>query len=815
VGKLLPKGELHDTHDLVQNWNKDPHVTSLRHRSYTAFCADCHSPYDGSFAESGDDEQRRVFAESKQNITCIGCHNPHELSNAAYVPGLAALQPALPVRPTTYAGNDADFTTTDHREWSDTSEACLQCHRGADRVDLDHANASCIDCHNTFNRNHTPESRQFHDSNQPQLSCRGCHDNATHLMSILYQDPDFLDPKHIHNLRTLPARVRTRYKLIYPGLRAGHTVAVIPGVKPTAPEPDAPRAITTPDLPRATELQALLSRGDHLRMAENTRVQPLRDALLNAPRSTIGHVQLAQAYAEIGEFFASRELLQQAFSLDSSRLLLELPLASDRAQDSGNQVPPDTYSAQARALLPDSLTPTELPLFSWLQVWLAMRDGQFVTAEHIIDATPSGTISGLYRALADLGQGEYRRGRTRLEAYVEAHPENHTSRAALGYLHLAARRTAAAIPPLKQAVLLAPTEGAARLLLGHAHLRNDDPQAAIEAYRGAIAVEPALVEAQFALARAYQSTGRPDVAMEIYRAITQSRPGLFEARIALANSLKLQSDRISFQMASDRESNPPPGTGIGQWKASLSAWEQQRDEYQNLALVELAAAIQIRPAALDAYRQVAEIYRRSGRLEEAERFYQWLARRQPQLWMHDYRLGTIQIAQERYSRAAETLRRVIARAPTDGDSYIALGLALVRAGHLQEAVSTFEQATHYEPYNPALYTNLGAAYAYLGDLEQAQSALERSLQLHSFPLPRVHLTETNLALVHLRAGRREEAAIALRRALHQYAGYPLAQELLEHLMKKPETPGEAWPPAIYNSWLERFGEVTSVGLASE
>ena len=65
AGKILPQDDLHDTHDLVQNWNRDPHVLGVRFRSHNAFCSDCHSPYErGAFTERKEGAATRVFSET-------------------------------------------------------------------------------------------------------------------------------------------------------------------------------------------------------------------------------------------------------------------------------------------------------------------------------------------------------------------------------------------------------------------------------------------------------------------------------------------------------------------------------------------------------------------------------------------------------------------------------------------------------------------------------------------------------------------------------------------------------------------------------
>ena len=141
-GRVLPRDDLHATHDLVQVWNHDPHVTGTRFHSHNALCSRCHSPYDGQFLESAQAIKSRVHTEQKQNITCIACHNPHQVTNSHYVRDQVVLTSPLPPNFQTFHGNDGDFTTTDYKNFSKSEQVCLQCHKGADHIDLDHAHAT-------------------------------------------------------------------------------------------------------------------------------------------------------------------------------------------------------------------------------------------------------------------------------------------------------------------------------------------------------------------------------------------------------------------------------------------------------------------------------------------------------------------------------------------------------------------------------------------------------------------------------------------------------------------------------------------------
>lgn len=817
VGKVLPKGELHATHDLVQDWNADPHVTGVRQHSHNGFCSRCHAPYRGHFQDTAAGNARLVFTEDKQNITCIGCHNPHQLTGPTYRREAVEMSRPLPIRAHTYEGNDDDFTTTDHREWNSSDEVCTRCHRGADRVDLDHANASCNDCHNTFKRNHEPETRLLHDVNQPGISCRGCHADGDHLMAILYRDPVFLAPKHIHNLRTLPQEASAKYGFRYPQLVPAAALATSDrATSPVVADAEDGLAKPTDLLDKVAPLRGLLGEGDHERLAGDAAIGQLQSALIRAPESFERHLALVEAYAQREAFDAARDVLLLGLTMDSSRILLELPF--QRAVESNEE--PNEVRARVDALLPVGTGQTADGLRAWLRGRLALSEGRFADAAKALASAEAsrGNDAGLgfHIALADLGQGRRRAAVKALEANRDRYPDHVATRVGLGFAHLLGRRSSEAVAALQKIVAGGKADATAYVLLGRAYLGQRDAPQAVAAFRDAIAVDDEFLVAWFALARTYQASERLDEAARVYQELIARHPRLFDAHFELAQVLKLLSDRIVYRLKGERESRPPSFTDPAKWRAYLGDWEQQAAKYRDLALSELAIAASLRPSTPDVVHQIAEVYRQSDRLAEAARFYQWLVRVRPDPWFHLYRLGTIRIGQSRFDDAIEVLRQVLQMAPTDGDSYLALGLAQLRAGQLDEAIATLEHGAIYEPFNPALYTNLGAAYGRRGDYERAQAALRRSLELHSFPLPRVHLTETNLALVHARQGAHSDACQALKRALHSYPGYDYAKTLQRELCAAvPTETAGATRDFVLNDSLDRFGEVTTVTFRNE
>lgn len=839
AGKVLPRDDLHDTHALVQIWNRDAHVTGVRFNSHNAFCSRCHSPYQGYFVEAAEGARSRVFTEEKQNVTCIACHNPHELTNRRYRRQAVSLDPPLPPRLHVHTGTDRDFTTTDFREFTTTEATCVQCHRGADRIDLDHAHATCTDCHNTFHRNRSLESRAFHDPNRPRLSCRPCHRDADHLMAILFGDPDFLRPKNIHNLRTLPSEVSTKYGFTYPGLpfqrltplprESGITgsVARLVVSPPSTATPAAPAATAARGAggskagSRASDgARGLLAGARHRALAHDDEVRALQGALSEEPDSIARYLELAVAYVQRNEYAGARAVIELAARIDSSRILFELPLDGGSPAGAGDRDAPPRSIAEA--LLPPALTPGAEAIRLWLEAWLEMRVGRFAEgagslgAARRLDSKSAGLAFHL--GLAELGKREYAAAAEALQSALKAEPGHHGARVALGVVHMKRSRFAQAEKELERAVTGDPRDPIARYLLGRGYLRQRNAAKAVEALRAAVAADPDFLDAWFALARAHQLAGLPGSAADAYREIIRRRPGQFEPHYQLGNLLKLLSDNVAFQLQGDGEKAPPSGASPRLWRQYLSGLQRRSAEYRELALAEFALALSIRPSDLDAIRQVCEIYRRSGKLSEALECFEWLAQRQPEQWIHRYRAGTILVQLERYEDARRRLHQALTLGPTQGDIYLALGLAQVRGGRLVDAIETFERGTVFEPFNPALYTNLGAAYAQRGEFGPARKALRRALELATFPLPRVHLAWTNLALLELREGARSEAMKSLRNALHAFPDYAYARTLLEAARQPiPELrlDGGRRPEFVLNDLLEIFGEVTTVAFDNE
>jgi tetratricopeptide (TPR) repeat protein len=384
---------------------------------------------------------------------------------------------------------------------------------------------------------------------------------------------------------------------------------------------------------------------------------------------------------------------------------------------------------------------------------------------------------------------------------------------ALGIGYLEKRQFANADKELRRAISDDPRSAAAPYALAVGLLRQGLPASAIDPLLLCVRRDPDYLEAYFELARAYRRAGAPEESIDVYRRLLARRPDHVEAHWELANLLKYLFDVTTFRIESLRGSPQPPPEGVPP-QALLGALVERADQYQELALSELTISLRLRPGDPRAIHHVADLHRRSGRLREAAGLFEWLARTQSDEWLYHHRLGTTLIELGEDNRALAALAQASRLAPSQGDVYAAIGFAHLKQQRLEQAIEMLDKAKVFLPFSPALYTNLGVAYALQGSFDVARRHLRRAVALGTFPLPRLHLTFTNLGLVELRDGHPEEAITAFETALHLAPGYVPAANLLTKTRSNP-TGAATWsrPEAfVVNDMLEIFGEISTVAL---
>lgn len=143
------------------------------------------------------------------------------------------------------------------------------------------------------------------------------------------------------------------------------------------------------------------------------------------------------------------------------------------------------------------------------------------------------------------------------------------------------------------------------------------------------------------------------------------------------------------------------------------------NEYTNESVFETALRrVQANPDSASAYYQLADLYYRDGRYEEAQ----------------------------------ETYRKVVALAPDHGNAFLKLGTSLSRLNRPQEAIAAHLKAAELLS-SPVVYNNLAIAYGKAGMLDEEIKALLDALALR----PKYAIARFNLGICYLKKNDRAAA----------------------------------------------------------
>lgn len=114
------------------------------------------------------------------------------------------------------------------------------------------------------------------------------------------------------------------------------------------------------------------------------------------------------------------------------------------------------------------------------------------------------------------------------------------------------------------------------------------------------------------------------------------------------------------------------------------------------------------------------------------------------------------------------------------------GANALRAGRLQEAITTLLKSAEADPQSFETWSFLGAAYSRVNDYTQARQAFGRAIQIDVHSVRGWH----NLGVAHQMGGDDESAATCFRRAVELDPSYAPAVQALAILTPKPMTMSE-------------------------
>lgn len=245
--------------------------------------------------------------------------------------------------------------------------------------------------------------------------------------------------------------------------------------------------------------------------------------------------------------------------------------------------------------------------------------------------------------------------------------------------------------------------------------RSTDPKAAAEALKKAVELDPGYRAAQTARAEAHLAAGH-------IRAASEAVAG--RDRMGSPSST---SERIAAQVASRLGD---PATAITRLKTAVELEPKDVDARLDLGWQLVAAGklpdaarharhvIEVDRAADDANESqtadakllLAETQRRSGDARAAVATAKPIARTHPQRAAAQYLVGLAELGAGNAEAAADTLRAASQEEPR-AIVFVALGFALTKGGHPEDAVTAFQSALEKDRGEMLAHAGLAAIYA--------------------------------------------------------------------------------------------------------
>jgi tetratricopeptide (TPR) repeat protein len=241
----------------------------------------------------------------------------------------------------------------------------------------------------------------------------------------------------------------------------------------------------------------------------------------------------------------------------------------------------------------------------------------------------------------------------------------------------------AAVPPLRRAVELLPSQSRPRFLLGYALERSGDVASSVEAYEEALRLDPRDVETVIHLGNLYLGLKRYPEAEAKFRAAIESEPKSPQALLGLAQSLDGEKKPEAANAFRDYLAVQPDGPAARARLIHLLLEQKQYDA----ALAELDRGDGGKAPALDSLRSRADI----------------------------------QIAQKKWDESIVTLRKAIELAPGDATLHGGLGRVYMQKRDFASAEKEIKTALRIDGNNLSYWKDLMSTY-YLGRNYQATLA---------------------------------------------------------------------------------------------
>jgi tetratricopeptide (TPR) repeat protein len=566
------------------------------------------------------------------------------------------------------------------------------------------------------------------------------------------------------------------------------------------------------------------------RRNQSAAEQAFKKAAEIAPQLADTHLALANYYWASGrmaeaEVTFRRALVAQPQHVSANRAMATFYLASNRAPEAEpffTSVARLSGTAESQLSLADYYLMTRraheaMPIldglaedpraFALAKVRIAAvqhSEGRRTEAHATIDSAlqkePNNKVALVMKARMLLAEQRPREALPHVQAAVSVDPRYAPAHFTLGSIYVALHEYTRAQNAYSQVLRLNPRAVAAQLELSRLHLQQGGFQSSVNLAEEAVANQPDNALAHLLLARALM--GRGDLAEAEARMVKLlgESPTSAPVHAQMGTLLLLKSDQAGAKRYFTRamELDPSlmePVTGLVTLDVAERRYSDARDRIEaalrarprdperlllasgvytitgddTAAEQALKTLIDVDPNNLKAYGQLALLYYKQNRLEEALVEFQQLARRETASVAPETMLGMILQVADKLNEAEPHYEEALNIDPsaavaannlawiyteTGGSLDTALQLAQTAKLHLPDlaevddtlgwiyykkemltlAVPRLEEAVRRSPRSPTYHFHLGMAHAKQGNVEQARQSLQQALSLDpNFP----------------------------------------------------------------------------------
>jgi tetratricopeptide (TPR) repeat protein len=359
-----------------------------------------------------------------------------------------------------------------------------------------------------------------------------------------------------------------------------------------------------------------------------------------------------------------------------------------------------------------------------------LANGEPALAEETLraaaQAVPADTAVRLDLAQLLLQTGRAEPAVTLLEETVRRAPDNIAARQTLVRAYLARHDLAAARTAVNDLKTLQPKASAAAYLAGLVAQQQNRLDDSEREYLRALELQPGAMDALSALTRLQLVRGKNAEALARVRTLVQAEPRNPYALNLLGESLIATK---AFPEAIER---------MNQTVALAPTWPVG---YRNLALAHLgshdsAGAVAAYQAGLKAVPyepglavELAALYEREGRIDDAIALYEGLYAHHPRLDLAANNLAMLLVTYRTDTRSFDRARELTARfaGSESGALLDTHGWVRLKLGNLDEALPTLERAADRAPESKVIRYHLAMAELKAGQRDKARTNLETAL----------------------------------------------------------------------------------------